>query len=147
MFPKKDIKLFQARVLNLIKKKNTRYDIIRDPEDLDTLLLQEDSKEIGHITASYEEENHTCHISWLVIEPSYQRRGLGKLLLIYGMLQAKIDHADVEKFTLDDDSDKSKSMGKNVYNQVGFIGDVSQMETSTTASQYGPEKEAYFSNF
>jgi len=147
MFPKEDIKRFQADILSLIKKKDNRYNIIQDPEDSDKLLLREDSKEIGHITASYEEDSHTCHISWLVIEEGYKRRGLGKLLLIYGMLQAKIDHADLEKFTLDDDSDESKSMGNNIYNKVGFVGDVSHIETSATASLYGPEKEAFFPNF
>lgn len=145
----KDIKLFQARILGLIKEKDKddRYNIIQDPEDSDKLLLREDSKEIGHITTSYEEDSHTCHISWLVIEEGYEGRGLGKLLLIYGMLQAKIDHADVEKFTLDDDSDESKSMRNNIYNKVGFVGDVSHIETSATASLYGPEKEAFFPNF
>lgn len=63
------------------------------------------------------------------------------------MLQAKIDHADIEKFTLDDDSDQSTSMGKNIYNKLGFFGDILRMETSRTASLYGPEKEAYFPNF
>lgn len=151
----KDIKLFKTRVLGLIKEKDNRYNIIQDPADSDKLLLREDSKEIGredskeigHITASYEEDSHTCHISWLVIEEGYQGKGLGQLLLIYGMLQAKIDHADLEKFTLDDDSNQSKSMRNNIYNKVGFVGDVSHMETSATASLFGPEKEAFFPNF
>lgn len=143
----KDIKLFQARVLSLIKEKDNRYNIIRDPVDSDRLLLREGSEEIGHVTSSYEEETRICNISWLIIEPSHQGKGLGTLLLIYGMLQAKIDNPKTEKFTLDDDSDQSTSMGKNIYNKLGFIGDVSHIETSSTASLYGPEKEAYFPNF
>ena len=143
----KDITLFQERVHGLIKEKDNRYNIIRDQEVSDRLLLREGSEEIGHVTSSYDKKTHTCNISWLIIEPGHQGKGLGTLLLIYGMLQAKIDHDDIEKFTLDDDSDQSTSMGKNIYNKLGFIGDILRMETSRTASLYGPEKEAYFPNF
>ena len=90
------------------------------------------------------EDYDTINIGWLSTEPSYKGKGLALLLLIYSICYLKQQLPDINYITLDDDSDRSDKMEKNIYDSLGFVfRDDIQMDISNTKklNLSGPEKQ------
>ena len=100
---------------------------------------------IGKTRTKKEIEDHdTIDIAWLSTEPAYKGQGLALLLLIYSICYLKQQLPDINYITLDDDSDRSDKMEKNIYDSLGFVfRDDIQMDISNTKklNLSGPEKQ------
>jgi len=146
----KDLTKILKDIVTLIKEKNPNYKIIKERFTPNKFWLKDRNETIGYITILHDDDDvidGVCHIPSLSIDPEYQQKGLGKLLLIYGMIRAKIQYSTINEYRLDDVSDNNNYMGKNIYNQLGFLGDVRRVETNKKSSSYAPDKIAYFPNF
>jgi len=125
---------------SLIKQKDSSYSVEVDRSDPDKILLvngpNQKEDEIGRVTINI--EDNTCNIPFLTIEEGYRGRKLGILLLLYGMLRAKIVHPNITEYKLDDNSDNRNKTKQNIYINVGFVED---------NPEEGPEKTATFENF
>jgi ribosomal protein S18 acetylase RimI-like enzyme len=90
------------------------------------------------------EDHDTIDIAWLSTEPAYKGQGLALLLLIYSICYLKQQLPDINYVTLDDDSDRSDKMEKNIYDSLGFaFRDNVQIDISSTKklNLSGPEKQ------
>lgn len=90
------------------------------------------------------EDQDNFIISWISTEPPYKGQGLALLLLIYSICYLKQQFPDINYVTLDDDSDRSDKMEKNIYDSLGFaFRDDVQMDISNTKelNLSGPEKQ------
>ena len=90
------------------------------------------------------EDYDTINIAWLSTEQPYQGQGLALLLIIYSICYLKQQLPDINYVTLDDDSDRSYKMEKNIYDSLGFVfRDDIQMDISNTKklNLSGPEKQ------
>jgi ribosomal protein S18 acetylase RimI-like enzyme len=100
---------------------------------------------IGKTRTKKEIEDHdTIDIAWLSTEPAYKGQGLALLLLIYSICYLKQQLPDIDYVTLDDDSDRSDKMEKNIYDSLGFaFRDNVQIDVSSTKklNLSGPEKQ------
>lgn len=72
----------------------------------------------------------------LLIYEGYQGRGLGQLLLCYGLCFEHALHPDIQFSVLDDASDKSQSVSGNIYEKLGYV----YVNVPTTVVQRGNEK-------
>jgi ribosomal protein S18 acetylase RimI-like enzyme len=100
---------------------------------------------IGKTRTKKEIEDHdTIDIAWLSTEPAYKGQGLALLLLIYSICYLKQQLPDIDYVTLDDDSDRSDKIEKNIYDSLGFaFRDNVQIDVSSTKklNLSGPEKQ------
>jgi len=90
------------------------------------------------------EDHDTINIGWLSTEPAYKGQGLALLLLIYSICYLKQQLPDIDYVTLDDDSDRSDKIEKNIYDSLGFVfRDDVQIDISNTKklNLSGPEKQ------
>jgi ribosomal protein S18 acetylase RimI-like enzyme len=90
------------------------------------------------------EDHDTINIGWLSTEPAYKGQGLALLLLIYSICYLKQQLPDIDYVTLDDDSDRSDKIEKNIYDSLGFaFRDDVQIDISNTKklNLSGPEKQ------
>ena len=90
------------------------------------------------------EDYDTIDIGLLSTEPPYKGQGLALLLLIYSICYLKQQFPDINYVTLDDDSDRSDKMEKNIYDSLGFaFRDDVQIDISSTKklNLSGPEKQ------
>ena len=90
------------------------------------------------------EDQDNFIISWISTEPPYKGQGLALLLLIYSICYLKQQFPDINYVTLDDDSDRSDKMEKNIYDSLGFaFRDDVQIDISSTKklNLSGPEKQ------
>ena len=90
------------------------------------------------------EDHDTINIGWLSTEPAYKGQGLALLLLIYSICYLKQQLPDIDYVTLDDDSDRSDKIEKNIYDSLGFVfRDDIQIDISNTKklNLSGPEKQ------
>jgi ribosomal protein S18 acetylase RimI-like enzyme len=90
------------------------------------------------------EDHDTINIGWLSTEPAYKGKGLALLLLIYSICYLKQQLPDIDYVTLDDDSDRSDKIEKNIYDSLGFVfRDDVQIDISNTKklNLSGPEKQ------
>jgi hypothetical protein len=92
-------------------------------------------------------------VQWLETNPNYAGQGLGQLLLIYAICYIKNIFANVKYVILDDDSNNSMIIGKNIYDSVGFGFrgviklDMASSKRSDKGNQLildGPEKQLLF---
>lgn len=100
---------------------------------------------IGKTRTKKEIEDHdTIDIAWLSTEPPYKGQGLALLLIIYGICYLKQQLPDINYVTLDDDSDRSDVIEKNIYDTLGFVfRDSIAIDISNTKKigLSGPEKQ------
>jgi hypothetical protein len=75
---------------------------------------------VGKTRQSQELPIDVFHITWIATENEYRGQGLALLLLIYSICYLKGSFPDVNYVTLDDDSDRSALLIKNVYDSLGF---------------------------
>ncbi len=78
----------------------------------------------GITRASYNnppEDTPVFTIGWVGTETPYQGQHLGILIIIYGINNLKQRFANIHYVKLDDDSDNSLHIKKNVYNKLGFV--------------------------
>ena len=90
------------------------------------------------------EDQDNFIISWISTEPPYKGQGLALLLLIYSICYLKQQFPDINYVTLDDDSDRSDKMEKNIYDSLGFaFRDDVQIDISSKKklNLSGPEKQ------
>jgi GNAT superfamily N-acetyltransferase len=95
------------------------------------------------------EDYDTIDIAWLSTEPTYKRQGLALLLLIYSICYLKQQFPDINYVTLDDDSDRSDLIEKNIYDTLGFaFRDSIAIDISNTKKidLSGPEKQLLLDN-
>jgi hypothetical protein len=83
----------------------------------------------------------TIYIGWLSITDKYQKRGLSKLLLIYGICYLKLKNPDIEYSNLEDASDNAVKNKPNIYSMFGFTHIKSGIITDTGEPYFeGPER-------
>ncbi len=129
------------------------FSIVEQPNDVDDpdrrtyfLLNAESNEEVGLISVSastHQSRPYTTRLSfrqddyiddrpeepaifipWVSVNVPYQGRGLGAMILIYGICKTYLSmHAQgvyAKYIKLDDDSDKSKDV-KNIYSTLGLV--------------------------
>jgi ribosomal protein S18 acetylase RimI-like enzyme len=83
------------------------------------IRIREDMLKTGRVTRNTQEQLHnTFYISDINISESYQGKGVGSLLLIYGMCYSKINNPNIVYVTLDDGSKYRKHMRSNIYGKL-----------------------------
>ena len=95
------------------------------------------------------EDQNIFPISWISTEDAYQRQGLALLLLIYSISYLKYEFPYIGYVTLDDDSNNSNIIGKNIYGSLGFdFRDDVQMDIlrPKRIKLSGPEKQLLLDN-
>jgi hypothetical protein len=84
------------------------------------------------------------HINWVSTNPKYTGKNLASLIIIYGICNLKQKFPEINYVTLDDDSDRSRNIEKNVYTSLGFtFRDTIEMdmERPKRLKMSGPEKQ------
>lgn len=82
------------------------------------------------------------NISSLFTSHEYKGQKLASLLLIYGICYMKCIHSNTNYATLDDDSDNSSKIKKNIYNNLGFVyRHLQSLKSSNELKMTGPEKQ------
>ena len=105
--------------------------------------------------AKYTSKNHwfkhsntkavqAINVRWL----TSQQKGLGSLMLAYGVLQMKHKNPKIKYSVLDDDSDQSTHITKNIYSRFGYspVEAVTRTGENTVKLQ-GPEKQVLLTDF
>ncbi len=86
----------------------------------------------------------SINVRWLT---SHQK-GLGSLMLAYGVLKMKSKYPNVKYSTLDDDSDQSTHITKNIYSRFGYSPVEAVTKTGeNTVKLQGPEKQVLLTDF
>ena len=86
------------------------------------IRIREDMLKTGRVTRNTQEQLHnTFYISDISVDERYQGKGVGSLLLIYGMCYLKINNPNIVYVTLDDVSKHRKRMRDNFYGTLGFV--------------------------
>jgi hypothetical protein len=78
----------------------------------------------GKTRSSYNnppEDTPVFTIGWVSTETLYQGQHLGILIIIYGICYLKERFASVNYVKLDDDTNNSLHIKKNIYNRLGFV--------------------------
>ena len=114
------------------------------------LSLHEDAT-----VAKYTSNNHwftpsntksvqAINVRWLT---SHQK-GLGSLMLAYGVLKMKSKNPKIKYSILDDDSDQSTHIAKNIYSRFGYSPVEAVTRTGENTVQLkGPEKQVLLTDF
>ena len=100
----------------------------------------------GKTRSSFKEEKEedVFQINWVSTNQEYRGQQLATLVIIYSICYMVLNAKNIQYVILDDDSDKSIYMKKNIYNSLGFIPRdlVSlNMTKSETLNILGPEKQ------
>ena len=85
-------------------------------------------------------------VKWI----SSNEKGLGSLMLAYGVLKMKQKHSKIKYSVLDDDSDQSTHITKNIYSRFGYSPTEHVVRTSPDANTVrlkGPEKQVLLTDF
>ena len=84
------------------------------------------------------------NVRWL----TSNQKGLGSLMLAYGVLQMKSKNPKIKYSVLDDDSDQSTHITKNIYSRFGYspVEAVTRNGENTVHLQ-GPEKQVLLTDF
>ena len=86
------------------------------------IRIREDMLKTGRLTRNTQDQLHnTFYISDINVSKPYQGKGVGSLLLIYGMCYLKINNPNIVYVTLDDASKYRKHMKSNIYGKFGFV--------------------------
>jgi len=84
------------------------------------------------------------NVRWLT---SHQK-GLGSLMLAYGVLKMKSKNSKIKYSVLDDDSDHSTHITKNIYSRFGYSPVEAVRRTGeNTVQLQGPEKQVLLTDF
>ena len=87
---------------------------------------------------------HAINVRWLT---SHQK-GLGSLMLAYGVLKMKSKDPNIKYSILDDDSDHSTHITKNIYSRFGYSPVEAVTRTGENTVQLkGPEKQVLLTEF
>jgi len=95
------------------------------------------------------EPSHTktvdaINVLWL----TSNQKGLGSLMLAYGVLQMKSKKPKIKYSVLDDDSDQSTHITKNIYSRFGYSPvDAVTRTGENTVQIKGPEKQVLLADF
>ena len=83
-------------------------------------------------------------VQWL----SSHQKGLGSLMLAYGVLKMKSKNPKIKYSILDDDSDQSTHIAKNIYSRFGYSPVEAVTRTGENTVQLkGPEKQVLLTDF
>ena len=100
------------------------------------------------ITAKYymrstkKEVKKVISIISLTIETKFQKQGLGIKLLLYCLMTLMQKYPDIQYSVLDDCSDNSNKIKKNVYHKLGYYFiDHTRLQNKNTIYNLGPEKQ------
>lgn len=97
----------------------------------------------GKTRSSFKEED-VFQINWVSTNQEYRGQQLATLVIIYSICYMVLNAKNIQYVILDDDSDKSIYMKKNIYNSLGFIPRdlvALNMTKSETLNILGPEKQ------
>jgi hypothetical protein len=106
--------------------------------------------------ANYKTNNHwftecdTMEVpSITVLSLTSEVKGMGKLILAYGVLTMKERHPDIKYSTLDDMSNKSIHMEDNIYSKFGYTptAAVTKTNVANTIKLGGSEKQVLLDTF
>lgn len=95
------------------------------------------------------EDHDILHIKWVSTEKDYRGQNLALLIMIYSICYLKLQFPNINYVTLDDDSDRSCKIEKNIYNSLGFsFRDLTEMdmERPKRLKISGPEKQLLLDN-
>jgi len=95
------------------------------------------------------EDHDILHIKWVCTEKDYRGQNLALLIMIYSICYLKQQFPNINYVTLDDDSDRSCKIEKNIYNSLGFsFRDPIEMdmERPNRLKISGPEKQLLLDN-
>jgi len=95
------------------------------------------------------EDHDILHIKWVSTEKDYRGQNLALLIMIYSICYIKLQFPNINYVTLDDDSDRSCKIEKNIYNSLGFsFRDPIEMdmERPKRLKISGPEKQLLLDN-
>jgi ribosomal protein S18 acetylase RimI-like enzyme len=79
-------------------------------------------------------------ITSLTIETEYQNQGLGMKLLLYCLQTLMKKYPDIQYSVLDDCSDNSNKIKKNIYHKLGYYF-IDHTSLQNTIHSLGPEKQ------
>ena len=84
-----------------------------------------------------------------VLSLTSQVKGMGKLILAYGVLTMKERHPDIKYSTLDDMSNKSNHVEDNIYSRFGYTPTAAVTKTNVvnTVKLAGSEKQVLLDTF
>lgn len=91
-----------------------------------------------------DKEEDVFQINWVSTNNEYRGQQLATLVIIYSICYMMFSNNKIRYVILDDDSDKSVYMKKNIYNSLGFIPRdlvALNMSNSETLNILGPEKQ------
>jgi hypothetical protein len=105
--------------------------------------------------AEYTSNNHWFEPSETITVPAINvrwltsnQKGLGSLMLAYGVLKMKRKEPKIKYSTLDDDSDQSTHITKNIYSRFGYSPTEAVKKTGeNTVQLQGPEKQVLLKDF
>lgn len=86
------------------------------------------------------------NVSWLNTDKKYTGGKLGMLILIYALCDLKVGNPNIEYATLDDDSDQSTSITRNMYTKIGFSFRDGVSIGNNALEISGPEKQLKLNN-
>ena len=95
------------------------------------------------------EDHDVLHIKWVSTEKDYRGQNLALLIMIYSICYLKLQFPNINYVTLDDDSDRSCKIEKNIYNSLGFsFRELTEMdmERPKRLKISGPEKQLLLDN-
>jgi hypothetical protein len=126
-----------------------------DPQKITQKATIQLSMDEEATVANYLTNNHWFEPSETKTEPAIQvrwlesnQKGLGSLMLAYGVLKMKKKHPHVHYSVLDDDSDQSLHITKNIYSKFGYSPTeaVTRVENNKVELK-GPEKQVLMTEF
>lgn len=154
-----------ARVDNIIRGKGYRlqvevingiyvFNIYNNETSITNLQIVNSTGSIlaGKTRSQYQnqlEDHDILHIKWVSTEKDYRGQNLALLIMIYSICYLKQQFPNINYVTLDDDSDRSCKIEKNIYNSLGFsFRDPIEMdmERPKRLKISGPEKQLLLDN-
>jgi len=95
-------------------------------------------------TESNIKQEHAIKVNWL----ESNIKGMGSLILAYGVLDMARRYKRIKYSILDDDSDQSRSITQNIYSKFGYTPTHATKRTGyNTVSLSGPEKQVTIREF
>lgn len=106
-----------------IKEVNGKISLVDNSDiPIASITLVEDEQDIKRrkTRQCQTSSEESCHVVSIIVKLGHQGKGLGTLLLIYGISKFFIENSTISFITLDDESEQSQSL-KNIYASLGFM--------------------------
>ena len=133
----------------------TKYSVTNGTEEVCEITLSTGNYKIARYSKDDRWFGDSWHIQRKAISVMFLRsnvKGMGKLMLSYGVLAMWTKNPGIKYCVLDDDSDNSVYKDKNIYSALSFTPthkatDTSNEEGPDRVQLNGPEKQCLLSDF